>query len=31
MTRGRVLARAKGVMFILSVGNELYKYARSDS
>ncbi len=26
-----VLARAKGIMFILSVGNRLNKYARSDS
>jgi hypothetical protein len=31
MTMERVLARAKGVMFILPVGNELYKYARSDA
>jgi hypothetical protein len=31
MTMQRVLARVKRVMFILSVGSELYKYARSDS
>lgn len=31
MTMEGPLTRAKVIIFILSVGNELYKYARSDS
>ena len=31
MTWGGALVSAKGLMFILSTGNQFYKYARSDS
>lgn len=31
MIMGGALARAKGILFIPFVGNELYQFARSDS